>query len=206
MNMAIDPANVNVPNNGVSATETPATTASGTPSAQPAVGAVPNQPAMAYRLDFSVYAANLAEAATYFRAAVSVIPSLTHSLLGRKPLCADEIGLDLSRHQKMRDFSDQKGMEAFCKYLSEVIAGTEKQHPQFARHKGGLQYTTSTEMASVTLRPSKGGAWSVSGWALFRDSRIAQRNLGQKGFKVWRRRVPEKVKAQPSEVADSAQS
>lgn len=139
-------------------------------------------------LEFATVADTIYAAAILWREAIACIPSLNDSLLGRKPLCASDLGIDLSYHKDVRRFFDQEGLENFWDYLVEAVQTTDhaKRAPLLVKGaNGGFRYQTSTARAEIVLQPIKKGAkWSVSGWADFIDPRIAQMNLTRKGFKV----------------------
>lgn len=142
------------------------------------------------RLEFTARMGTMREAAILWREAIGQIPSLSSSLVGAKPLCADELSIDLKQHKVLRRFFDCKSLEAFWDYLAGLIEQVRSEGdglpmPLLARGGYNFCYRTASDRAEITLQfNGPGSGWCVHGWADFVNPRIAQMNLTRKGFKV----------------------
>lgn len=130
------------------------------------------------------------DAAIMLREAVGAVTPLGHSLLGRCPLSAEKLNLDLRLHQEKRRFRDEAGMAEFLDYLDEVIEGSNGPHPELtARGEDGFVYTLASGKAGIGLFAVQDASgdrqWAVDGWACFRNAEIVQRHLTAKGFDLY---------------------
>ena len=140
---------------------------------------------------------SLEGAGPLFRKVVGIINPLAHSLLGREPLCAEELGLDLSRHQEVRRFKDVDGLLAFARHLDEVLEreANEELRPTFwpiFEDDGTVEtlfYRTANKWAEIQLYKGTDGYWRITGSCRFRSvshavSKSLQANDIQ--YRIWR--------------------
>lgn len=141
--------------------------------------------------------ASLKEAGPLFRTVVGILHPLSHSLLGKKPGCEEQLGLDLNTHQEVRKFKDEKGLLAFCKYLDEVLKKAPEGEPA-AKIKAvldgegavkSLLYATANDRARILLRRSAEGTWYISGTAVFKYPEPVLRALRAHGLQAVARKA-----------------
>lgn len=127
-----------------------------------------------YVLDFSTAACSFSEAAQRLRSTTSGITPFRHSLLGALPLCADDIELDVSRHQALRDFSDEAGLVRFKAYLAETVARSRslgfEQQPvitDLGKDKSGFVYVLASGHGEIRIFKRDDG-WYIKGKAQYR--------------------------------------
>ena len=140
---------------------------------------------------------SLEEAGPLFRTVVGIIHPLSHSLLGKKPGCEEQLGLDLDAHQEVRKFKDEEGLLAFCKYLDEVLRKAPEGEP-VAKVKAVLDgegsvkmflYGTSNGRATILLRRTRKGGWLISGTGVFKYPEPVLRGLRAHGLKAVARKA-----------------
>ena len=141
--------------------------------------------------------ASLEEAGPLFRTVVGIIHPLSHSLLGKKPGCEEQLSLDLDVHQEVRKFKDEEGLLAFCKYLDEVLKKAPEGEP-VAKVKAvlddspavkSLLYATANDRARILLRRSIEGTWRISGTGVFKYPEPVLRALRAHGLYVVARKA-----------------
>lgn len=150
-----------------------------------------------YTVEFLSKPISLEEAGPLYRTVVGVIHPLSHSLLGRNPLCREQLELDLDTHQKVRKFKDEPSLFAFCKYLDEVLNKAADGEP-VAEVKAVLDgdgtvkkflYGTVNGRAKILLRKNGEGKWLISGTAVFKYPGPVLRALRAHNLKVVARKA-----------------
>lgn len=146
-------------------------------------------------LNFEAHAKGLREAAVLWREAIGQVRSLSDSLVGRCPLCADELRIDLREHRDVRKFTDPESLEKYKAYLSGLVhlaatlnekSAKDRPEPEFVDCQSyGFSYRVSSGRAGIVLDYDCGcGVWRVRGFAKFVEPSIVRRNLARKGFMV----------------------
>lgn len=137
-------------------------------------------------LKYSAKAENFKDAAILFREAVGNIRSLNDSLLGRKPACAEALGINLREHGEKRGFKTEEEFRDFRdNYLQKLFTASYPNDEVLgaAGDAGnGLIYSTVSGRATIIFERDNEGSWCVHGTARFYNPWIAESNLRKKGF------------------------
>ena len=128
------------------------------------------------RVDYSVTAYGITEAGERMRNVIEVVTALGKSLLGKKPGCADELGIDLDRQAKVREFHDGASYLEFAEYLSELIQKaketTENPVPYLHCDEDCFIYSTANGSAVISLE-RQGSLWHLRGRAILPNRHVA---------------------------------
>lgn len=142
---------------------------------------------------------SLEEAGPAFRDIIGILNPLAHSLLGRKPLAAEALDLDLEEHQEVRKFKDETGLLSYVEYLDEVLTNAKEKSDDQPVAKvrvvldgnGAVKkfyYETANGRARILLARSKKN-WRVSGACRFMDPGIVMRALSSHNVRCVAREV-----------------
>ncbi len=144
------------------------------------------------RLGFWKHATTIPEAAVLLRTTIGLIDSLSNSLVGKKPLCGEALGINKREHAKVRKFTTEQGLGDFKTYLFELLKralahydGNPPSFGDFGEAGEGFTYTVGSGRARIEFgRSSSSDGWVVSGMAMFKNPEIVHKNLIAQGFEV----------------------
>ena len=128
------------------------------------------------RVDFSVTAYGIAEAGARMRDLADTVTALGQSLLGERPGCAEDLGIDLDKQAKLRQFHDKASYLEFAEYLSELIRQaketTENPVPYLHCDEDCFIYSTANGSAVISME-RRGSLWYLRGRVLLPSRQIA---------------------------------
>lgn len=150
------------------------------------------EPVQIHQLEFAASAPDLGKAGVLLREAIGQVKSLSDSLVGLHPGCAEALNLDLRWHRDVRKFRDEEGLRVYKDYLQGLMEqATALAHkcecgvPVLRNFDRGFSYVVGSGRCGIALSYSAADdEWQVLGFARFVNPDIAERNLKKKGFKV----------------------
>lgn len=141
-------------------------------------------------LEFEAKREDFREAAVLLIQAIGSVRSLSSSLIGKKPICAEGMGINQKEHERIRKFSDAEQLQEFKAYMAGLMqrcrGNAEGKKPVFANAgEKGFTYMVDSGRANVIFQddPSSNG-WVVRGMACLCDPRVVERKLLARGFVV----------------------
>ncbi len=152
-----------------------------------------------FTVEFEAQSENFRDAAILLREAIGQVPSLSNSLLGNKPLCADALGINPKEHAEIRRFRTEEELQSYKAYMAGLMQrcqeGGSGKMPVFANAgERGFAYKVDSSRAYILFHEGTGhGCWVVRGMARFRNPSIAEKQLKSKGFSV--RTISDDIKA-----------